>query len=226
MSDDKMASIFYDLNIDASKLMDNPKEFLEVMRMAASKLDSQLKDSNSLQSMEDKFRQNALKNKEANEEADEFINQITDLFSELSPETLCCILVRLPEVSRQIKSGITAMAMRQEKTFSKKRIHFMYNSLRKAYERYVTFLKAFYPEKIGNPPMIPARPGNYGNDSATIVEYIFIIDNEPYANYYTAARIVGVPINHYMDLVDAFRAAENNEINGHKIILKVIGEEE
>ena len=128
----QMAAIFHDLQIDATNWQENPKEFLQVMKTAGAKLANQLDNNNSLQTMEDKFRQKALKDPEANKIADEVIAQFTDTIAELSPEILCCILTRLPEVSRQIKASITGMAMRQEKTFSKKRIHGMYNRLRKA----------------------------------------------------------------------------------------------
>lgn len=216
-----MIGIFQDLEIPYEDWTENPKEFAKRLRDAANKLDVQLREKNNVISMEERFKAKALSNPEFNAQADEFIDSIMDQIMQMEPEVLACVLTKLPEVSSSIARTIRTMSMRQEKQFSKKRVHLMYNRLRKAYETYVEFMKTFRAAEIGNPPNIPARPGNYGNDSLSIKEYVFYIDDVDYLNYYTAARILGVEISHYMDLVDMFEG--QTELNGHKISLQILG---
>lgn len=224
MSDtNAMIGIFQDLDIPYEDWTDNPKEFAKRLRDAANKLDIQLKEKNNVLSMEERFKAKSLSNPEFSAQADEFIDSIMDQLNLMEPEVMACVLSRLPEVSQHIARTIRVMSMRQEKQFSKRRVHLMYNRLRKAYETYVGFMKTFRPNDIGNPPNIPARPGNYGNDSISVKEYVFTIDGNDYLNYYTAARILGVEISTYMDLVDMFEG--QTELNGHKISYTIFGDD-
>lgn len=221
-----MMAIFKDLEIPHDDWTDNPAEFAKRIRDAANKLDQELKAKNSVLSMEERFKSKAAANVEANNFADQYVEKILDDIMGFDPEVMACILVRIPGISKDIAQTIRAISMRKEKAFSKRRTHLMYNRLRKAYETYVGFMKTFRPQDIGNPPLIPSRPGNYGNDSYAVTEYEFLIDGEGYLNWYYVARIIGIEIHSYMDLVEAIQNAEDGKINGFEVAVNTsIGDE-
>lgn len=225
-----MIGIFQDLDIEYSDWTENPKEFAKRLRDKAHQLDAQLKEKNTVLDLEERFKAKAFGNREANDRAEEFISYILDQIAEMDVETQACVLTRLPEVTQTIAKTIRVTSMRQERTFSRKRVHMMYNKLRKAYETYVSFMSTFRPEDIGKPPMIPARPGNYASDHSSIKEYIFWIDGKDYVNYYTAARILGQEITHYTDLVDFFQEemerAEKTGESQYNLDLTIVGDDE
>lgn len=224
----KMVGIFKDLGIDYTVWMDNPSAFARTLRDAAMKLDVQLKEKNSILNLEERFKSKALSNKVAQEQAEEFIQSIFDQIMGMDIDTMVCVLTKLPEISHSMAVTIRNQSMRQERSFSKRRIHLMYSKLRKAYEIYIGFMMAFKPEDLmkdgKTPPMIPARPGNYNSDSLGIKEYLFTIDGDDYLNYYTAARILEIDIVSYMDLVDALNG--KSKWNGHSVAVTLLGEDD
>lgn len=216
----KFENTWADMGIDFSDWQTNPAEFCKRVAKKANELAAELQKENSLMDTEERFKARAYSNKEAAAEAQEFIDLLMEKMSNSSPEVIANIMVRMPEVTSYGHTIIRTTSMRLGRSMSKKRTHAMYVKLRKMYESYTNFYKMVYPDQLKNPPIIPARSGNYGDEGKNlgIKEYIFCIGEEEYMNYYTAARILGIEIANYMDLVEYYQANKTST-DGRKLTL-------
>lgn len=208
----KFITTWIDLGVDYENWRTDPKDFCEKVAKRARELAIDLEKANTVMSNEESFKAQAYKDKEAIAAAEEIINNLMDILVASSPEVIANVMIRMPQVTSFGHTTIRTMAMRKTRTYTKKRTHAMYVRLRKMYESYTEFMKLMYPEDLKNPPIIPAKSGNYGKDTELgIKEYIFCIDGEEFMNYYEAARLIGITIESYMDLVEYYQANDTTE---------------
>lgn len=218
----KVQHVWEDLDIDYTDWQDNPKEFSKRVADKARQMAAELDKPNTVLSAEENFKAKALANTEAAAKAEELIANIKDVLMGDDTDVMVNFVARIGTLTSDFHKIIHTMAMRNSRGFSKARTHAMYVRLRKAYETYVEFQKWFNPE-VKTLPIIPAKPGNYSSSSigSGMRELVFKLDDEEYFNYYTVARILGIEISTYMDLVEFFD--KNKEHKGYALSYREIG---
>jgi hypothetical protein len=210
---DNMVGLFQDLGIAEFDWVNDPNGFALLLVEEANKLRKQLQQRNTITDVEERFRYDAVHNSDAVEIAEEFINRFSNELYNFTPEVMVNILARMPVITQELHGIVRATAMRKGQLFSRRRLHGMYIRIRKMYESYTAFYKSFDPDTMKGVPLIPALPGNYSDDSSLgITEYVFYIGTTQFYNYYNCARILGIQIASYMDLVEYFE--KNSEFDG------------
>ncbi|UOF81966.1 hypothetical protein [Caudoviricetes sp.] len=207
-----VVGIFQDLGIDYSDMHSNPGDFARRVADAAKKLGTQLDQKNTLSDYVERFKYDAEHNTQAKEIADNFVARMEEEVYNFTPEVMVNILAQMPHLMQEMHGIVRATAQRKGNFFSRRRIHAMYVRIRKAYEAHVDFYKMFDAEAVKGVPIIPARSGNYSDDSSLgITEYVFFIGTTEYYNYYEAAKVLGIEIKNYMDIVEYFNTHESFE---------------
>lgn len=216
-----------DLDVDSSDMMDNPKAFIIRMYAKSKDLAAQLDSKSSMSEHERLFKVEAYKNEAAKEKAQEIFEHFSTIISEQEPEVLVNLLTLFPELTSMAQSSVRSMSMRTSgtATLSKKQINLLYIKLKKTYETYINYMKLFQADKIGIPPVIVAKKGNYSDYSGTsgIKTFEFIIDNVSYINPFSVAKKLDLTVKHYMDLPEILQELLKDDpdklINGHTVKL-------
>lgn len=205
MATNSVIGIFQDLDIDYSDMQENPKAFALRVFEASKKLGLQLDQKNTLTDFIERFNYEASHDKQAQLVAEDFVARMEEEIYNFTPEVMVNILARMPGLTQEMHSIVRSTAQRKGNLFSRKRVHGMYVQLRKCYEAHVSFWKMFNEEAMKGVPIMPAKSGNYSDETSRgITEYVFYIGNTEYYNYYNCARVLGIEIKNYMDIVEYF----------------------
>jgi hypothetical protein len=227
----EMSQVMIDLDIQFDDMFENHEEFAKRVTRKARELAAQLDRKTPLADVEADFKAKAYQNKDAKAEASELHGQILALLQDRSPEVLANLLQMMPSISDSISNEVKGMAIRNSNSqvLSKRHIHMMYTRLKKGYDTYVTFVKMMEGILL---PAIPAKSGNFGDDSAitgTKIHRIYVMQTDEngkefemmYTNPWTCARHLGLEIKFYSDLIDMI-VDNNYEIKGKAIRLEEV----
>jgi hypothetical protein len=224
----QFSQVLADLEVDSSDMMDNPKAFITRVITKSKELSAQLDARSTIGESEKRFKESALKNKDAQEKAKEIFDNIYDVVSEQEPDVLVNIMALMPDLIQLMNSSVRSMSMRSGNvtSLSKRQINLLYIKLKNTYETYIQFMKLFQPDKIGIPPVIPPKKGNFSDHTATmgIKTFEFVIDGEPWINPFAVAKELGLKIEFYMDLPEMIEKL-GPEINGHTVTLNDISKD-
>lgn len=208
-----------DLGIDYSDMETNPKVFCRRVYDAAMNLSRTLDEKQTDADIQRKFREKATKDEDAIKEAQLAYDAISKIIHDLSPAAVANLLPMMSEITSQMNNVVKTAAYREsdDKRLSKKYVHEMYINLKKFYEVYVNYLKLFNGVKE-NFPIIPAKSGNYSNGATSSSFFIVEIDGEPYWNPYRAAKVLGLEIDFYTDLIEIVKNSDG-KIGDHNVRL-------
>ncbi len=227
----EMAQVMLDLGIQYDDMYDNRAEFAKRVTRKAREMAAQLDRKTPLADVEAEFKSKAYKNQDAKAEANELHGQILALLHGRDPEVLANLLLMMNSVSDSINNEVKGMAIRNSNSqvLSKRHIHLMYTRLKKGYDTYTQFVKLMHDELL---PGIPAKSGNFGDDSAitkTKIYRIYIGETDEdgkafelmFLNPWECATYLGVEIKFYLDLIEMIQ--DNNfEIKGKAIRLEEV----
>ena len=225
--------VLADLEISSEGMIEDPKPFIDRVIAKSLELSKQLETRSTMSEHERLFKDNSLKNVDAKKKADEVFEQIYSIIAEQDAEVLVNLLPMMTDITSMMTSSIRSMSMRAGNvtTLSKRQINLLYIKLKNTYEKYITFMEFFAPDKIyKHNPVIPPKKGNFSDHSATsgIRTFEFIIDGTSWINPFTVAKLLNIEMKHYMDLPDAIRRLQpvgDEEINGHTVQLKDISKD-
>jgi hypothetical protein len=225
MSDmQSMQRLLTDLEVDFSDMLTDPNTFIKRVVSKSRELAAELDKKNNLGEIESRYKANCYRNKEAADRAEELKAQIMSMIFAETPEVIANLLPMFAELTGDMANEVRTASFRASNVsyLPKRMILDHYIRLKKMYEAYINFAKLMYPDELKKvlPPTIPPKTGNYGTGENHKTLYHAVIDGETYINPYEAGRILGVEVNHYMDIVDAIRAATDGEINGRKVDLQ------
>lgn len=225
MSDNKgiSKSIFEDLDIDFSDMLEEPKAFAARVKAKASELEVILKSDTSVSALEQKVRDES-----KNAEVPTVVNEILDDLYQATDEATLPELVKTIERARLlVKELETAFSSRvmydsvkdNSPVNDKKLAHFQHKRLREAYESYATFVEVFKEIKL---PVINGVSGNFG--SATPLERIvfeYIPTNEQFMNPHPVIRRLGLTdkLHSVADLIEYLQEHEDAPVNVKKVKL-------
>jgi hypothetical protein len=218
-----LAQLFTDLNIDWSDLQTDPANMVKKIHAKGMWLATELDKGDTLQELETKFKKDAYANEPARERAYEIMTVIRGMIVDEDAAVIANLLTMLPEVLQTASNQVKTMSVQgvAELSLSKKHLHLMYTQLKKGYETYVSFVKAFHKDLDVKFPSLPAKSGNYGGRNHEVKIYRIHIDGDVWTNPFQAAKQLGLEgFSTYMDIIEMLQDKE--EIRGFKVKLEEV----
>jgi hypothetical protein len=205
-------SIFVDLEIDASLMMNDPDKFASEVIRVGDELTSIFSGKMSVKDAESDATKAAKRNLVAKEVAYKNVEEVADKYDKMSEDM---DLDELYYTIKEFKSIVetlelafnsrsrNAMIMSSSSITDKKLAHSQYMKLREAYGAFIQFSQLMNDKIYVN---LKPRTGNYQSDVVTYPAYRF--NGEIYQNYRAVARLAGwnsEDFHNHMDLVEKIR---------------------
>lgn len=217
-----------ELSIDSSDMESNPRAFALRCMAKAKELAIKLDDKATGSEIEQKFKRNSLNNSADKATALKVKDEIYTILLAQTPAVLANLLTMMPELTQHMSAEIrnASFVGRGEQQLTKKHILDQYMRLRTCHEAFVTYMRMFRLEEVSNDPkrpqdniaMIPSKSGNYSSGNSIKLHRV-IIDGEVYTSPFRAAKILGLEVFTYMDVIDIIRQSDGT-IGDYKVGLE------
>lgn len=206
----KPPSIFEDLEIDTTDMLNEPEAFAARVVAKAKELEAILKSDTSVASYEKQVREQA-KGQKISEDILPYVNDIYEIGETASLEDLVHLIDLARNLVKDLETAFHSRAVyestRKTSPIADKRVaHAQHVKLRKAYDGFRQFCKLFNDY---NPPVINGQSGNFGSNLSPLKTYIFEIDGDEFMNHFPVIRRLG-KVDELTSLMDLLEYLEEN----------------